>query len=75
MARKEPNILASLAAGRNVPLPDLAKVRAALRAIVRDFGIFDRHCKKAEYTDTGEAWEVLERMKQRALDALKQLEG
>jgi hypothetical protein len=69
----EPNILASIAAGHNVPLADLDKVRAALKAIRDEIRQFDRECKKAEYTDTDEAWDLLYRVRKRAVSALKQL--
>lgn len=36
-----------------------ARLKADAAQLARRIAAFDRRCTKAEYTDTGEAWELL----------------
>jgi hypothetical protein len=53
--------------------PDLDIVRTALHGIRRDIELFDRLCKMTERMDEAEVWNVLDRIRLRERDALKQL--
>ena len=37
-------------------------IKAKAKALAQEIEDFDKACKAAEYTDTGDAWELLERI-------------
>ena len=55
-------------------MSELANTQRALREIAADVQAFREHCVSAGYTDTGDAWDLLEYIRDRALDVLPQRE-
>ena len=52
----------------------LAEAQRVLSEIAADVHAFREHCVSAGYTDTGDAWDLLEYIRDRALDVLPQRE-
>ena len=52
---------------------DSGNVQMLLASILGHIEKFDRQCKRAEYTDTDQVWELLYAIRGQAQDALKEL--